>query len=95
MYCQQNWHEYNTKQDTTSFWALYKMTVDIKKKKSEGKEKKESKRRKKEKILLKGKGELQMDKKRLIYIIAQLIAAIKRFKSIPNKRIILLLMHVL
>lgn len=69
MYCQQNWHEYNTKQDTTYFWALYKMTVDIKKKKSEGKEKKESKRRKKEKILLKGKGELQMDKKRLIYII--------------------------
>ena len=29
------------------------------------------------------------------YNIAQLIAAIKRFKSIPNKRIILLLMHVL
>ena len=57
MYCQQNWHEYNTKQDTTYFWALYKMTVDIKKKKSEGKEKKESKRHKKEKILLKGKGD--------------------------------------
>ena len=31
----------------------------------------------------------------LKYNIAQLIAAIKRFKSIPNKRIILLLMHVL